>query len=137
MEGKPMFAWSPSASIRSRVTVLAGGLVLLLAQTVCASAQVETKFPTRPVRLLLPFGPGGVADVTMRLLGQKLGEKWGQQVIIENRPGAGGVLAQQTLLASAADGYAMSVTGNGTAIGMPRFKNRPYDVLKNCTTVWI
>src|SRR5262245_66601669 len=123
---------------RSRRSALASGLaILVLSQCVGAPAHAEAKFPTRPVRLILPFGPGGVADVTMRLLGQKLGEKWGQQVVIENKPGAGGVLAQQTLLASAADGYAMSVTGNGTAIGMPRFKNRPYDVLKNCTTVWI
>src|SRR5262245_60941304 len=133
-----MFACSQSTRVRSPLKALLGGfLVLLLTQGVCVQAQAQTKFPTRPVRFILPFGPGGVADVTMRLLGQKLGEKWGQQVVIENKPGAGGVLAQQTLLASAADGYAMSVTGNGTAIGMPRFKNRPYDVLKNCTTVWI
>ena len=104
---------------------------------VCAPAYAQSKFPTRPVRLILPFGPGGVADVTMRLLGQKLGEKWGQQVVIENKPGAGGVLAQQTLLASPADGYSMSVTGNGTAIGMTLFKNRPYDIIKDFTPVSI
>ena len=75
--------------------------------------------------------------MTMRLLGQKLSEKWGQQVIIENQPGAGGVLAQQALLASPADGYSMSVTGNGTAIGMTLFKTRPYDVLKDFTHVSI
>jgi tripartite-type tricarboxylate transporter receptor subunit TctC len=132
-----MFAWSPSAPIRHRTHVLVGGLILLLCQTICASAQVEPKFPTRPVRLLLPFGPGGVADVTMRLLGQKLGEKWGQQVVIENRPGAGGVLAQQAMLASPPDGYSMSVTGNGTAIGMTLFKTRPYDILKDFTHVSI
>jgi tripartite-type tricarboxylate transporter receptor subunit TctC len=132
-----MFAWRASASTRHRASVLVGGLVLLLSQTVCASAQIEPKFPTRPVRLLLPFGPGGVADVTMRLLGQKLGEKWGQQVIIENRPGAGGVLAQQAMLASPPDGYSMSVTGNGTAIGMTLFKSRPYDILKDFTHVSI
>jgi tripartite-type tricarboxylate transporter receptor subunit TctC len=78
-----------------------------------------------------------VADFTMRLLGQKLGEKWGQQVVIENRPGAGGVIAQQALLASPPDGYAMSVTGNGTAIGMSLFKTRPYDILSDFTHVSI
>jgi tripartite-type tricarboxylate transporter receptor subunit TctC len=133
-----MVICSQAARTRTHVNALVGGLViLLLSQLVCGSAQADVKFPTRPVRLLLPFGPGGVADVTMRLLGQKLSEKWGQQVVIENRPGAGGVLAQQALLASPADGYAMSVTGNGTAIGMSLFKTRPYDILKDFTQISI
>jgi tripartite-type tricarboxylate transporter receptor subunit TctC len=122
----------------TRLSALAGGFAaVLLSLAVCAPACAQTKFPTRPVKLILPFGPGGVADVTMRLLGQKLGEKWGQQVVIENKPGAGGVLAQQTLLASPADGYSMSVTGNGTAIGMTLFKSRPYDIIKDFTPVSI
>jgi tripartite-type tricarboxylate transporter receptor subunit TctC len=126
-------------SVRTRsVIVLASGLaILFLSQAMFALANAEAKFPTRPVRLILPFGPGGVADVTMRLLGQKLGETWGQQVVIENRPGAGGVIAQQAMLASAPDGYTMSVTGNGTAIGMSLFKTRPYDVLTDFTHVSI
>lgn len=133
-----MFACSRSVRRSGRVSALAGGFAaLLLSVAVCAPAYAQSKFPTRPVRLILPFGAGGVADVTMRLLGQKLGERWGQQVVIENKPGAGGVLAQQTLLASPADGYSMSVTGNGTAIGMTLFKNRPYDVLKDFTHVSI
>ena len=126
-------------SVRTRsIIVLASGLaILFLSQAMFALANAEAKFPTRPVRLILPFGPGGVADVTMRLLGQKLGETWGQQVVIENRPGAGGVIAQQAMLASAPDGYTMSVTGNGTAIGMSLFKTRPYDVLTDFTHVSI
>ena len=102
-----------------------------------SNAQAEPNFPVKPVRLILPYGAGGVADLTMRLLGQKLTEKWGQQVVIENRPGAGGVIAQQALLASPPDGYSMSVTGNGTAIGMSLFKSRPYDILKDFTHVSI
>ena len=133
-----MFLYGRSARTRTRLHTLAGGLaILLLSQAVCASAHAEPKFPTKPVRLILPFGAGGVADVTMRLLGQKLTEKWGQQVVIENKPGAGGVIAQQALLASQPDGYAMSVTGNGTAIGMSLFKTRPYDILKDFTHVSI
>jgi len=126
-------------SIRTRtLSALASGLaILFLSHAMFALAHAEAKFPTRPVRLILPFGPGGVADVTMRLLGQKLGETWGQQVVIENRPGAGGVIAQQAMLASAPDGYTMSVTGNGTAIGMSLFKTRPYDVLTDFTHVSI
>jgi tripartite-type tricarboxylate transporter receptor subunit TctC len=131
-----MFLYSQSGRTRAGHNALAGVVAtLLLSQAVCASAHAEPKFPTRPVRLILPFGAGGVADLTMRLLGQKLGEKWGQQVVIENRPGAGGVIAQQALLASPPDGHTMSVTGNGTAIGMSLFKTRPYDILKDFTHV--
>jgi putative tricarboxylic transport membrane protein len=133
-----MFVCSPFARLRTGLGALVSGFaILLLYQAACAPAYAETKFPTKPVRLILPYGAGGVADVTMRLLGQKLSEKWGQQVVIENRPGAGGVIAQQTLLASPADGYSMSVTGNGTAIGMTLFKSRPYDILKDFTQVSI
>ena len=133
-----MFVYSQSVPTRTRLKAVVGGLaILLLSQAVCTSAHAEPKFPTKPVRLILPFGAGGVADVTMRLLGQKLGEKWGQQVVIDNRPGAGGILAQQALLASPPDGHAMSVTGNGTAIGMSLFKTRPYDILKDFTHVSI
>jgi tripartite-type tricarboxylate transporter receptor subunit TctC len=87
------------------------------------------------VRVILPFGAGGVADLTMRLLGQKLGEKWGQQVVIENRPGAGGTLAYQQLLATPPNGYAMSVTGNASAIAMSILKNPPYDALADFTHI--
>jgi tripartite-type tricarboxylate transporter receptor subunit TctC len=133
-----MVVYSRSVRTRARLAALVSGLaVLLLSQAACGSAHAEPKFPTRPVRLILPFGAGGVADFTMRLLGQKLTEKWGQQVVIENKPGAGGVLAQQALLASPPDGHAMSVTGNGTAIGMSLFKSRPYDILKDFTQVSI
>ena len=122
--------------LQNCVSALLVGLATLpLGLAGSSPAQAQPKFPVKPVRLILPFGPGGVADVTMRLLGQKLGEKWGQQVVIENRPGAGGVLAQQALLASPPDGYSMSVTGNGTAIGMSLFKTRPYDILKDFTPV--
>ena len=126
------------AYLQTRFAALIGGLAIL---PLCLSGplptQAQLKFPVKPVRLILPFGAGGVADITMRLLGQKLTEKWGQQVIIENRPGAGGVIAQQALLASPPDGYAMSVTGNGTAIGMSLFKTRPYDILKDFSHVSI
>ena len=127
-----MFVGQKSTSIRFRLCALLGALLLLP-----LAAQAEPNFPVKPVRLILPYGAGGVADLTMRLLGQKLTEKWGQQVVIENRPGAGGIIAQQALLASPPDGYSMSVTGNGTAIGMSLFKSRPYDILKDFTHVSI
>ena len=132
-----MFAYSQAARARRRLNALASGFAILLLSQAAVCAASQAAFPTKPVRLILPFGAGGVADFTMRLLGQKLGEKWGQQVVVENRPGAGGVIAQQALLAAPPDGYTMSVTGNGTAIGMSLFKTRPYDILRDFAHVSI
>jgi putative tricarboxylic transport membrane protein len=100
-----------------------------------APVNAEPGFPNRTVRIFVPYGPGGVGDLTMRLLAQKLTERMGKQVIIENRPGAGGVLAAKATLDSPADGYTLLVTGNGTAISMSLFKVRPYHALNDFTQV--
>jgi tripartite-type tricarboxylate transporter receptor subunit TctC len=100
-----------------------------------APATAEPGFPNRTVRIFVPYGPGGVGDLTMRLVAQKLTERMGKQVIIENRPGAGGVLAAKATLDSPADGYTMLVTGNGTAISMSLFKVRPYNALTDFTQI--
>src|SRR5215468_2399528 len=81
-----------------------------------APASAESGYPSRPVRIMVGFGPGGVADVTMRLLAQKLAERLGQQFIIDNRPGAGGILAHRAVLSGPPDGYTLVVSGNGSAI---------------------
>ncbi len=100
-----------------------------------APARAEPGYPTRPVRIMVPYGPGGVADVTMRLVAQKLTERLGQQFVIDNRPGAGGILAAKTTTAAAPDGYTLTVTGNGTAISKSLFKSLPYDVLTDFTPI--
>ena len=84
-------------------------------------------YPNRPVRLILPFGPGGVADVTARIVTEKLGEKLGQRFIIENMPGAGGITAARAVLSSAADGYTLALLSNGTAISVSLFKSLKFD----------
>lgn len=132
-----MFACSQFSNMRKYPGALVAGLTIALVLQPVVSAHAETNFPVRPVRLLLVNGPGGVADLTMRLLGQKLSDKWGQQVVVENRPGAGGLIAQQALLASPPDGYTMAVTGGGTAIGMSLFKSRPYDIINDFTQISI
>ncbi len=111
---------------------VAGSLVWWVATT---PAQAEPGFPNRTVRIFVPYGPGGVGDLTMRLVAQKLGERMGKQVIIENRPGAAGVLAAKATLDSPPDGYTMLVTGNGTAISMSLFKVRPYNALTDFTQI--
>jgi tripartite-type tricarboxylate transporter receptor subunit TctC len=97
-------------------------VLLLMPQIACAQ-----KYPDRPVRLILPFGPGGVADVTARIVTEKLGEKLGQRFIIENMPGAGGINAARAVLSSAPDGYTLALLSNGTAISVSLFKSLKFD----------
>ena len=103
------------ASIPAAIVMAAA---LLMPQLVHAQ-----NYPTRPVRLILPFGPGGVADVTARIVTEKLGEKLGQRFIIENMPGAGGINAARAVLSSPPDGYTLALLSNGTAISVSLFKN--------------
>lgn len=83
-------------------------------------------FPSQQIKLIVPFGPGGLADISARLVAQKLADKLGQQVVIDNRPGAGGVLAAQTALAAPRDGHTLILFSNGTAIAKSLLK-LPYD----------
>ena len=112
-------------------------LLLLTVLTFAASSPVDAEpgYPNRPVRILVPYGPGGVADTTVRLLAQKLNERLGQPFIIENRPGAGGILAAKAGATAAPDGYTLALTGNGTAISKSLFKSLPYDVLRDFKSV--
>lgn len=114
-----------------------GWLVLLtiVVGAVPAPAEAQPGYPNRPVRVLVPYGPGGVADTTVRLLAQKLNERLGQQFIIENRPGAGGIVAAKAGASAAPDGYTLTLTGNGTAISKSLFKSLPYDVLRDFSSV--
>jgi len=80
-------------------------------------------YPNKPVRLILPFGAGGVADVTARLVTEKLGEKLGQRFVIENMAGAGGINAARAVLSAPADGYTLALFSNGTAISVSLFKS--------------
>jgi tripartite-type tricarboxylate transporter receptor subunit TctC len=93
--------------MHTAITRLIIGALLLGASALTASAQ---SYPTRPVRFIVPFPPGGVADVTARLMGQKLTEALGQQAVIENRPGASGVLGADTVAKAAPDGYTLLLT---------------------------
>ncbi len=108
---------------------------IAFAATVPADAQSPSGYPNRPVRILVPYGPGGVADTTVRLLAQKLNERLGQQFVIENRPGAGGILAAKAGASAPPDGYTLALTGNGTAISKSLFKSLPYDVLRDFKSV--
>jgi len=88
-------------------------------------------FPTKPIRFILPFGAGGVADVTSRLVAEKLGEKLGQRLVVENMPGAGGISAARAAIAAGNDGYTVALITNGNAISVPLFKSLPFDPVKD------
>lgn len=105
---------------RRRDVLLAGAAGAVAALGLSARAQ-ET-FPTQPIRVVIPFGPGGLADVTTRLVGQKLSEKLGQQMVADNRPGAGGVLAATTALGAPRDGHTLILFSNGTTIAASLMK---------------
>src|SRR5215510_16500144 len=99
------------------------------------SFPAQAAFPDRPVRIVIPFGPGGLADITMRHLGQKLTERTGQQVVIENRPSAGGILAAAAVTSAAPDGYTLFVLSSGIAISRSLMKTMPFDPVTAFTPV--
>ena len=110
-----------------------GVLVGIIAGLLLGASAGAQQWPTRPIRFILPFGAGGVADITARIMAQKMSENIGQQIIIENRPGAGMVMSAQAALATEPDGHMMVITGNGTAISATLFKSLPFDVLRDFT----
>jgi tripartite-type tricarboxylate transporter receptor subunit TctC len=95
------------------------------------AADAQAKFPERPVRIIVPFSAGSVADVTTRMVGDKLGTKLGQRFVVENMPGAGGAPAARAALAAPADGYTLTLFTNTTAISVPLLKHLPFDPLKD------
>jgi tripartite-type tricarboxylate transporter receptor subunit TctC len=97
----------------------------------------EPGYPNRPVRIIVPYGPGGVADTTMRIVAERLSFKLGQQFIVDNRPGAGGIVAAKAVASSPPDGYVLELTGNGTAISAALFKQLPFDVVRDFTPIGI
>ena len=95
----------------------------------------QANYPTRPVRLVVPFAAGGVADTTARVVADKLSDKLGQRFYVENQPGAGGITAARTVLGSPADGYTLIMLTNGTAVSVSLFEKLPFDPLKDFTPV--
>src|ERR1700691_2513296 len=96
--------------------------------SLAGAAQAAADYPTKPVRVFVPYGPGGVGDLTMRLLADKLGDQLKQQFVIENRPGAGGIVSATQVLRAPADGYTLGEIGNGQSISASLFNKLPFDV---------
>lgn len=112
----------------ARRAVLFGLPAVLMASALPAQAA----WPEKPVKIVLPFGAGGVADVTARIMAEKLSQKLGQRVVIENMPGPGGINAARAVINAPPDGYTMGLVTNGTAISVATFKelSLPFDPVK-------
>src|SRR5499433_558813 len=106
---------------------MASLLVALAIGLASIPAHAQAPYPNRPIRIVIPFGPGCFADITVRLLAQKLTERTGAQVVIENRPGAGGIVAATAVLSSPPDGYTLFVFSSGIALSKSLLKSMPFD----------
>jgi len=99
-----------------------------LAIATAAFGQGAKSYPDKPVRVIVGYSPGGLPDTIARLIGQKLSERWGQQFVVENKPGANGILGAEYVAKAAPDGYTLLMTDNSTHAIMPfLFAKRPYD----------
>jgi tripartite-type tricarboxylate transporter receptor subunit TctC len=112
-----------------RILIATAGLAI--SALAASPARAEAHYPDRPVRIVLPFAAGGVADITARIIAEKLGDKLGQRFYVENQAGAGGIAAARTVISSAPDGYTLALLSNGTAVSVSLFNKLPFDPLKD------
>jgi tripartite-type tricarboxylate transporter receptor subunit TctC len=113
--------------------MLAGLLAIGLGLGAAPSWALE--FPTKPVRVVVPFGPGGVGDLTARAVAGQLAEMWGKAVVIDNRPGAGGVVAAESVVKSDPDGHTLFLMSNGTAVTEAVFQKLPFNTVRDFAPV--
>lgn len=122
--------WTPARSTHRP------SLALLCAIGLAAGSAAAQQYPVRPIRLLVPSTPGGSVDTLARTIGPKLSERWGQQVVVENRAGAGGAIAAETTAKSPPDGYTLmlgTIASLGTNVSL--MKKLPYDPVKDFAPV--
>jgi tripartite-type tricarboxylate transporter receptor subunit TctC len=113
-----------------RIRTLAALTALVAAS---GAAYAQAPFPSRPVHLLVPFPPGGAVDIVARTLGDELSRRWGQPVVVENRPGAGGTIAAEVAAKAAPDGYTIILVASGHAIVSYLYPSLPYDPVRDFT----
>ena len=110
-------------------------LALALALSLTASHVVSQSYPARPVRLIIPFAPGGGSDILGRMVGQKLAENLGVQVTPDNRPGASGIIGMDIVAKSPPDGYTMAIISTGHIVNPSVYRKMPYDTLSDLAPI--
>jgi len=110
-------------------------LAALAAATVTLAPAWANAFPSKPIRIVVPNAAGGAADITSRTVGEHMARTLGQPVVVENKPGAGGVVAGQAVASAAPDGHTLLLISSGTAVSQALFKSLPFDTLKAFTPV--
>ncbi|HEY4370725.1 MAG TPA: tripartite tricarboxylate transporter substrate binding protein [Burkholderiales bacterium] len=111
------------------------GALALGAALPAAGARAADAWPSKPIRLVVGYAPGGVADITARMVAEKVSAKLGQQIIIDNRPGAGGIVAADLVAKSDPDGYNLLHLNQGNAVSAALFRTLPFDIIKDFDTV--
>lgn len=120
-------AWRAGSGLRT-ISLVA---VLAVSGGFATTARAQVDYPNRPVQLIIAYGAGTIGDVSMRILAEKLSNRLGKNFIVENRPGAAGVIAAKAAALAAPDGYTLFLIGNSYAISTAWFKSLPYDVQKD------
>jgi tripartite-type tricarboxylate transporter receptor subunit TctC len=106
-------------------------LVALAAATAAPPLRAQPRFPERPISLLVPFGPGGIADLTARAVAEHMSKSLGQPVVVENKPSAGSIVAGQAVATAKPDGHTLLLMSNGNAVSVGLFKKLPFDAQKD------
>jgi tripartite-type tricarboxylate transporter receptor subunit TctC len=102
-------------------------MAALLCSALSAGAYAQADYPNRPIRLVIPFGAGGIADIQARIVSAELGKRLGQQVIVDNQPAGFGIPAARAVLTAAPDGYTLALFANGTATSVSLVKDLGFD----------
>lgn len=119
-------------TMRQGGAVARGFITVVLAGTAAVAMAQQAAYPVKPVRVIVPFAPGGTTDTAWRIVGPKLAEALGQQVVIDNRPGAGGVLGADIAAKATPDGYTLLLGSNSTfAVNAAVFRKLPFDVTRD------
>ena len=114
-------------TVRLRCAAACAAVSLLL----CAPFVAAQDFPTRPVRVIVPFSPGGAVDGPMRIIAQELGKRWGQQVVVENKPGAGATIGSEMVAKAVPDGYTLLLASQTNAISATLYTKLPFDPIED------
>lgn len=120
---------------RTSLKGILGVTAVAMAASMALPAMAQQAWPSKAVRIIVPFAPGGSTDLVARMVGQKLSTIWGQPVVIENRAGAGGNVGADLVAKSAADGYTLLMASGSITINPHIYKNMPFDTAKDLTPI--